>query len=80
VKYSLCILYSGVFVLVALLSGCAYGIRDVDVSKVEPACVGQCKADYKSCVPDVDKKVSITEAVTICKEGYEACIKTCPAQ
>jgi hypothetical protein len=63
-----------------LLAGCAYGIRDDDVSQVDPACVKVCKANYSSCVPDEDKAVSITEAITTCKEGYEACIKTCPAK
>jgi hypothetical protein len=67
-------------IALTLLAGCAYSIRDIDVSKVDPACAKVCKANYSACVPDEDKTVSITEAVTVCKEGYEACIKTCPAK
>jgi hypothetical protein len=68
-------------VALILLAGCAaYNIRDVDVSNVEPVCAGDCKTSYSQCLPDVDSKVSITEALTVCKGEYEQCIKTCPAK
>jgi len=65
-------------VAVTLLSGCAYSIRDIDVSKVESNCARQCTATYSSCVSGRNQVGFKTETLRACKEGYEACIKTCP--
>lgn len=67
-----------VIVLTALLTGCAYSIKDVDTSKAEPSCVRQCTTSYSSCVsggPSIGFK---TETLRACGEGYSVCISTCP--
>ena len=60
------------------LAGCAYSIKDIDVSKVESTCARQCTATYSSCVSGGNQVGFKTETLRACKEGYEACIKTCP--
>lgn len=59
-------------------AGCAYSIADIDVTKSEPACARQCTATYSTCVssgPSIGMK---TETLRACREGYAACIQTCP--
>ena len=66
--------------LVTLLSGCAYSIADIDISKSEPACARQCTTTYSTCVsggPSVGFK---TETLRACKEAYAACVSTCPSK
>lgn len=67
-------------VLVALLTGCAYSIKDVDTSKAEPACVRQCTSSYSACVsggPSIGFK---TETLRACGEAYSICISSCPSK
>lgn len=67
-------------VAAAALSGCAYSIADIDVSKKEPDCARQCTANYSQCVqagPVVGFK---TETLRACREAYAACVSTCPAK
>lgn len=37
-------------IALTLLAGCAYSIKDIDVSKVESTCARECTATYSSCV------------------------------
>lgn len=66
--------------IIIILSGCAYSIQDIDVSKVESNCARQCTMSYSSCVSGGNQVGFKTETLRACKEGYEACIKTCPAR
>jgi len=65
---------------VTVLFGCAYSIKDIDVSKIEPNCARQCTTIYSSCVSGGNQVGFKTETLRACKEGYEACINTCPAK
>ena len=41
------------FIILAInvvASGCAYSIKDIDVSDLEPSCVRECSTSYSSCV------------------------------
>ncbi len=69
-----------VTIAVTILASCAYSIRDIDVSKVESNCARQCTAIYSSCVSGGNQVGFKTETLRACKEGYEACITTCPAK
>jgi len=63
-----------------LLSGCAYSIKDIDVSKSEPGCVRQCTASYSSCVSQGNQIGFKTETLRACQEAYSICVNTCPAK
>lgn len=62
------------------LSGCAYSIADIDVTKREPTCARQCTATYSQCVQGAPVIGAKTETLRACREGYAACIQTCPAK
>lgn len=64
--------------LAALVAGCAYSIKDVDVSKAEPSCARQCSGTYSACVSGGNQVGFKTETLRACKEAFEVCIKTCP--
>jgi hypothetical protein len=64
--------------LSTLLIGCAYSIADIDISKKEPTCARQCTASYSSCVSVGNQIGFKTETLRACKEGYSACVSTCP--
>ena len=63
-----------------LLAGCAYSIKDIDTSKVEPTCARQCTTTYSSCVSGGNQVGFKTETLRACREGYTACVNTCPAK
>ena len=63
-----------------LVAGCAYSIADIDVSQVEGTCARQCTATYSACVSGGNQVGFKTETLRACKEGYAACIRTCPAK
>ena len=63
-----------------LLTGCAYSIKDIDTSKVEPNCARQCTMTYSSCVSGGNQVGFKTETLRACREGYAACVNTCPAK
>jgi hypothetical protein len=63
-----------------LLTGCAYSIKDIDTSKVEPNCGRQCTMTYSSCVSGGNQVGFKTETLRACREGYAACVNTCPAK
>lgn len=69
-----------VLLLVIALSGCAYSIEDIDVSKSEPSCVRQCTASYSSCASNGPAVGFKTETLRACRESYSICVKTCPAR
>lgn len=69
-----------VFGVAALLSGCSYSIKDIDVSNSEPACVRQCTVSYSSCVSQGNQVGFKTETLRACREAYLICAKTCPAK
>lgn len=67
-----------VFALVALFAGCAYSIKDIDVSKYEQACVRECSVSYSSCVSQGNQVGLKTETLRACRESYSVCVSTCP--
>ena len=62
------------------LSGCAYSIAEIDISKSEPICARQCTTTYSQCVQGGPVIGSKMETLRACKEGFEMCIKTCPSK
>jgi|TARA_R110000803_G_scaffold110737_4_gene179213 hypothetical protein len=60
------------------LGGCAYSIKEVDVSKAEPSCVKECSISYSSCVSQGNQIGLKTETLRACKEAFEICVATCP--
>lgn len=68
------------FILTAtlILGGCAYSIKDIDVSKVDSNCARQCSITYSSCVSGGNQVGFKTETLRACREAYEVCINTCP--
>lgn len=62
------------------LSGCAYSIKDIDVSKSEPSCVRECSKSYSQCASSGPSVGFKTETLRACREAYEVCINTCPAK
>jgi len=67
-------------VVVILLSGCAYSIRNIDVSNKSSECVRECTKSYSSCVSAGNQVGFKTETLRACKEAYEVCIETCPTE
>lgn len=65
---------------VLLLSGCAYTITDIDVSKSDPACVRQCTTTYSACVSGGNQIGFKTETLRACRESYAVCVQTCPTK
>lgn len=66
--------------MAALLAGCSYSIKDVDVSGKDPTCVRQCSTSYSSCVSQGPSVGFKTETLRACRDGYEVCVSTCPAR
>ena len=64
----------------AALSGCAYSISEIDISKTESVCARQCTTTYSQCVQGGPVIGSKMETLRACKEGFEMCIKTCPSK
>jgi len=73
-------IYISLFLNALLISGCAYSITDIDVSKSEPTCVRQCSASYSSCVSQGNQIGFKTETLRACRESYAVCVQTCPAK
>lgn len=65
---------------IVALSGCAYSIEDIDVSKSAPSCVRQCTASYSSCASNGPAVGLKTETLRACRDAYSVCVKTCPAR
>ena len=74
-----CLMVINIFAIL-LLSGCAYSISDIDVSKTEPNCARECTKTYSSCVSGGNQVGFKTETLRACKEAYSVCINTCPAK
>lgn len=62
------------------LSGCAYSIAEIDVSKYEPGCVRECSKSYSPCVSQGNQIGLKTETLRACKEAYVICTNTCPVK
>jgi hypothetical protein len=69
-----------IVITVLLLTGCAYSIKDIDVSKAEQKCVRECSSNYSSCVSNGNQVGFKTETLRACKESFEICVNTCPAK
>jgi len=69
-----------ILLLAILLSGCAYRITDIDVSKSDPQCVRQCTQDYSSCVSQGNQVGFKTETLRACRDAYSICTQSCPTQ
>lgn len=64
--------------LTLALHGCAYSIKDVDVSGLEPSCVRECSSSYSDCVSEGNQVGLKTETLRACRESYVICTNTCP--
>ena len=73
-------IYILLFLDALLISGCAYSITDIDVSKSEPTCVRQCSTNYSSCVSQGNQIGFKTETLRACREAYAVCVQTCPTK
>ena len=67
-------------VFVLGLSGCAYSIKDIDVSNYEPSCVRGCSNSYSLCVSQGNQVGFKTETLRACREAYSVCVNTCPSK
>ena len=65
---------------ISFVTGCAYSITDIDVSKSEPTCVRQCSVHYSSCVSQGNQIGFKTETLRACREAYAVCVQTCPTK
>lgn len=63
-----------------LVTGCAYSIKEIDISKAAPACVRECTGNYSACVTGGPVIGAKTETLRACQEAYSVCIATCPAK
>ncbi len=63
---------------IIFLSGCAYSIKDIDVSNLESSCVRECSKSYSSCVSQGNQVGFKTETLRACQESYIICTNTCP--
>lgn len=66
------------FLSIVYISGCAYSIKDIDVSKLESSCVRECSKSYSSCVSQGNQVGFKTETLRACQESYIVCTNTCP--
>jgi hypothetical protein len=66
--------------LALILYGCAYSIKDIDVSKADPSCTRQCVTTYSQCVSGGPSVGAKTETLRACREAYEICISSCPSK
>lgn len=60
-----------------VISGCAYSIKEVDVSNSDQSCVRDCSKSYSRCVSGGPSVGAKTETLRACKESFEICINTC---
>ncbi len=66
--------------VLSILTGCAYGIKDINVSGLEPECVRGCSTTYSSCVSQGNQIGLKTETLRACQESYVVCTNTCPTK
>ena len=62
------------------IGGCAYSIKDIDVSGLDKECVRECSKSYSSCVSQGNQVGFKTETLRACQESYIVCTNTCPAE
>ena len=70
----------GLLILVMLVSGCAYSIKNIDVSGIDPICTRECTTSYSTCASGGVKVGFNTETLRACKEAYSIGVSTCPAK
>ena len=61
-----------------VIGGCAHSAKDIDVSKVDPACAQRCSISHSRCVSEMNMMSS--PLLSKCGEAYEICVGTCPAK
>ena len=66
--------------LFAILYGCAYSIKNIDINGLEPNCVRECSISYSSCVSQGNQVGFKTETLRACRESYIVCTNTCPSK
>jgi hypothetical protein len=73
-----CLMRNSLLVMLIVLSGCAYSIAKIDITKAEPACVRECSKTYSQCASGGSAVGFKTETLRACGEAYQICIQTCP--
>jgi hypothetical protein len=68
-----------------LLTGCFSGrtAKDIDMSRVEPACARECLAHHTACVGQGSRTMGTypyARHLDACTDGLESCRGTCPAK
>lgn len=67
-------------ILATMLTGCAYSITDIDISKAQPACARECTEAYSQCASGGPAVGFKTETLRACRDSYSVCISTCPGK
>ncbi len=60
------------------IGGCAHSTKDIDLSKVEPACAQRCSISHSRCASEMNMMSS--PMMSKCNEAYDTCVGTCPAK
>jgi len=60
--------------------GCAYSIKDIEVSDLDPECVRECSKSYSSCASQGNQVGFKTETLRACRESFIVCTNTCPSK
>jgi hypothetical protein len=61
-----------------VIGGCAHRAKDIDESKVDPACAQRCSISYSRCTSEMNMKSS--PLISKCSDAYDTCVGTCPAK
>ena len=69
-----------IYLFIIAISGCAYSISKIDITKIESNCARECIKSYSQCVSGGPSVGAKTETLRACREGYQACIQTCPSK
>ena len=74
IYFLLCMIF-----LTCSLSNCTYSnISQIKTKHLKSECVRECTKIYSNCVSEGNQVGFKTETLRACKEGYKACLKTCP--
>jgi hypothetical protein len=72
------VLMATLIVGAVVIGGCAHNAKDIDGSKVDPACAQKCSISYSRCTSEMNMKSS--PLMSKCGDAYDTCIGTCPAK
>jgi len=61
-----------------VIGGCAHSVKDIDESRVEPACAQRCSISYSKCTSEMNMMSS--PLMSKCVDAYDACVGICPAK